>query len=182
MCTFFYNCSNIAVIAKIESIDSLKNLNEIILASDGAMVARGDLGAQVPLEQVPSIQEKIVQLCRQLNKPVIVASQLLESMIEYPIPTRAEVADVSEVVRQQADALMLSGESAMGQFPDKALAVLRSVSLRIEKWCREGKQHATFEPPPISSSVSAGIPGEICNGAAKIGNHSVFASKLFNLA
>ncbi|KAH9785624.1 Plastidial pyruvate kinase 1 [Citrus sinensis] len=131
--------SNIAVIAKIESIDSLKNLNEIILASDGAMVARGDLGAQ-----------------------------LLESMIEYPIPTRAEVADVSEVVRQQADALMLSGESAMGQFPDKALAVLRSVSLRIEKWCREGKQHATFEPPPISSSVSAGIPGEICNGAAKI--------------
>ncbi|KAK9206607.1 hypothetical protein WN943_016886 [Citrus x changshan-huyou] len=160
--------SNIAVIAKIESIDSLKNLNEIILASDGAMVARGDLGAQVPLEQVPSIQEKIVQLCRQLNKPVIVASQLLESMIEYPIPTRAEVADVSEVVRQQADALMLSGESAMGQFPDKALAVLRSVSLRIEKWCREGKQHATFEPPPISSSVSAGIPGEICNGAAKI--------------
>ncbi|KAK9201586.1 hypothetical protein WN944_016792 [Citrus x changshan-huyou] len=160
--------SNIAVIAKIESIDSLKNLNEIILASDGAMVARGDLGAQVPLEQVPSIQEKIVQLCRQLNKPVIVASQLLESMIEYPIPTRAEVADVSEVVRQQADALMLSGESAMGQFPDKALAVLRSVSLRIEKWCREGKQHTTFEPPPISPSVSAGIPGEICNGAAKI--------------
>ncbi|KAL9435986.1 hypothetical protein AB3S75_022114 [Citrus x aurantiifolia] len=170
--------SNIAVIAKIESIDSLKNLNEIILASDGAMVARGDLGAQVPLEQVPSIQEKIVQLCRQLNKPVIVASQLLESMIEYPIPTRAEVADVSEVVRQQADALMLSGESAMGQFPDKALAVLRSVSLRIEKWCREGKQHATFEPPPISSSVSAGIPGEICNGAAKIAN-KLKASALF---
>ncbi|KAH9785622.1 Plastidial pyruvate kinase 1 [Citrus sinensis] len=160
--------SNIAVIAKIESIDSLKNLNEIILASDGAMVARGDLGAQVPLEQVPSIQEKIVQLCRQLNKPVIVASQLLESMIEYPIPTRAE----------QADALMLSGESAMGQFPDKALAVLRSVSLRIEKWCREGKQHATFEPPPISSSVSAGIPGEICNGAAKIAN-KLKASALF---
>ncbi|GAY55767.1 hypothetical protein CUMW_166670 [Citrus unshiu] len=170
--------SNIAVIAKIESIDSLKNLNEIILASDGAMVARGDLGAQVPLEQVPSIQEKIVQLCRQLNKPVIVASQLLESMIEYPIPTRAEVADVSELVRQQADALMLSGESAMGQFPDKALAVLRSVSLRIEKWCREGKQHATFEPPPISSSVSAGIPGEICNGAAKIAN-KLKASALF---
>ncbi|KAL9431022.1 hypothetical protein AB3S75_026251 [Citrus x aurantiifolia] len=170
--------SNIAVIAKIESIDSLKNLNEIILASDGAMVARGDLGAQVPLEQVPSIQEKIVQLCRQLNKPVIVASQLLESMIEYPIPTRAEVADVSEVVRQQADALMLSGESAMGQFPDKALAVLRSVSLRIEKWCREGKQHATFEPPPISSSVSAGIPGEICNGAGKIAN-KLKASALF---
>lgn len=78
--------SDIAVIAKIESIDSLRNLEEIIQASDGAMVARGDLGAQIPLEQVPSEQQKIVQLCRQLNRPVIVASQLLESMIEYPIP------------------------------------------------------------------------------------------------
>ncbi|RVW55580.1 Pyruvate kinase isozyme A, chloroplastic [Vitis vinifera] len=104
---------DIAVIAKIESIDSLKNLEEIIQASDGAMVARGDLGAQIPLEQ------------------------LLESMIEYPTPTRAEVADVSEAVRQRADALMLSGESAMGLFPEKALAVLRSVSVRIEKWWRE---------------------------------------------
>ena len=96
------------------AFDSLKNLEEIIQASDGAMVARGDLGAQVPLEEVPSIQEKIIQLCRQLNKPVIVASQFLESMIEYPTPTRAEVADVSEAVKQQADGLMLSGESAMG--------------------------------------------------------------------
>ncbi|XP_073286805.1 pyruvate kinase isozyme A, chloroplastic-like, partial [Primulina huaijiensis] len=125
---------DVSVIAKIESIDSLKNLEEIIKASDGAMVARGDLGAQIPLEQVPSEQQKIVQVCRQLNKPVIVASQLLESMIEYPTPTRAEVADVSEAVRQRADALMLSGESAMGLYPEKALAVLRSVSVRIEKW------------------------------------------------
>ncbi|BFG16204.1 hypothetical protein CerSpe_024780 [Prunus speciosa] len=83
------------------------------------MVARGDLGAQIPLEQVPAAQYRIVQDFRQLNKPVIVASQLLESMIEYPTPTRAEVADVSEAVRQRADALMLSGESAMGQFPEK---------------------------------------------------------------
>ena len=112
--------SDIALIAKIESIDSLKNLEEIIQASDGAMVARGDLGAQIPLEQVPSAQKKVVQVCRQLNKPVIVASQLLESMIENPTPTRAEVADVSEAVRQRADALMLSGESAMGQYPEKA--------------------------------------------------------------
>lgn len=84
-------CSDIGVIAKIESVDSLKNLEDIIKSSDGAMVARGDLGAQIPLELVPSVQQQIVQLCRQLNKPVIVASQLLESMIEYPIPTRAEV-------------------------------------------------------------------------------------------
>ncbi|XP_058084870.1 pyruvate kinase isozyme A, chloroplastic-like [Magnolia sinica] len=163
--------SDISVIAKIESIDSLKNLEEIICASDGAMVARGDLGAQIPLEQVPSAQQKIVQLCRQLNKPVIVASQLLESMIEYPTPTRAEVADVSEAVRQRADALMLSGESAMGQFPEKALSVLRSVSLRIERWWREEKRHEAMELPGISSSLSDSISEEICNSAAKMANN-----------
>uniref|UniRef100_A0A2N9IZT4 Pyruvate kinase n=1 Tax=Fagus sylvatica TaxID=28930 RepID=A0A2N9IZT4_FAGSY len=161
--------ADISVIAKIESIDSLKNLEEIIQASDGAMVARGDLGAQIPLEQVPSAQQRIVQVCRQLNKPVIVASQLLESMIEYPTPTRAEVADVSEAVRQRADALMLSGESAMGQFPDKALTVLRSVSLRIEKWWREEKRHEAMELPAIGSAFSDTISEEICSSAAKMG-------------
>ncbi|GLU08087.1 hypothetical protein SLE2022_250130 [Rubroshorea leprosula] len=163
--------SDIAVIAKIESIDSLKNLEEIIQASDGAMVARGDLGAQIPLEQVPSAQQKVVQLCRQLNKPVIVASQLLESMIEYPTPTRAEVADVSEAVRQRADALMLSGESAMGQYPEKALAVLRSVSLRIERWWREEKRHEAMELPDVGTSFADNISEEICNSAAKMANN-----------
>lgn len=159
---------DVAVIAKIESVDSLKNLEEIIRASDGAMVARGDMGSQIPLEQVPFAQQRIVHLCRQLNKPVIVASQLLESMIEYPIPTRAEVADVSEAVRQQADALMLSGESAMGLYPDKALAVLRNVSLRIEKWCREDKLSEELELPSISTSLPAVIKEEICSSAAKM--------------
>lgn len=82
---------SIGVFAKIESADSLKNLEDIIRVSDGAMVARGDLGAQIPLEQVPAVQQTIVTLCRELNKPVIVGSQLLESMIEFPTPTRAEV-------------------------------------------------------------------------------------------
>ncbi|KAH1046781.1 hypothetical protein J1N35_037565 [Gossypium stocksii] len=163
--------SELAVIAKMESVDSLKNLEEIIQASDGAMVARGDLGAQIPLEQVPSAQQKIVQLCRQLNKPVIVASQLLESMIEYPTPTRAEVADVSEAVRQRADALMLSGESAMGQYPEKALAVLRSVSVRIEKWWREEKCHEAMELPDVGTLFADSISEEICNSAAKMANN-----------
>ncbi|KAB2009423.1 hypothetical protein ES319_D10G165600v1 [Gossypium barbadense] len=163
--------SEIAVIAKMESVDSLKNLEEIIQASDGAMVARGDLGAQIPLEQVPSAQQNIVQLCRQLNKPVIVASQLLESMIEYPTPTRAEVADVSEAVRQRADALMLSGESAMGQYPEKALAVLRSVTVRIEKWWREEKCHEAMELPDVGTLFADSISEEICNSAAKIANN-----------
>lgn len=152
----------------------MKNLEEIIQASDGAMVARGDLGAQIPLEQVPAAQQRIVQLCRQMNKPVIVASQLLESMIEYPTPTRAEVADVSEAVRQRADALMLSGESAMGQYPEKALTVLRSVSLRIEKWWRDEKRYEAMAHPSVGTSFSEKISEEICNSAAKMGKQSSY--------
>ena len=93
-------------------------------------------GAQIPLENVPSVQKDIVMRCRQAGKPVIVASHLLQSMIEYPTPTRAEVADIADVVRQRADALMLSGESAAGQYPEKAIGVLRAVATRIEEWCR----------------------------------------------
>ncbi|XP_062085099.1 pyruvate kinase isozyme A, chloroplastic-like [Humulus lupulus] len=159
--------SEVAVIAKIESIDSLDNLQDIVMASDGVMVARGDLGAQIPLELVPSVQKMIVQLCRKLNKPVIVASQLLESMIEYPIPTRAEVADVSEAVGQQADALMLSGESAMGNYPEKALSVLRNVSLRIERHLREEK-HRDFVELSTTSPLTTDISDKLCNAAAKM--------------
>ncbi|KAJ7564079.1 hypothetical protein O6H91_02G000400 [Diphasiastrum complanatum] len=161
---------SIGVFAKIESCDSLKNLEEIISVSDGAMVARGDLGAQIPLEQVPSVQEKIVHLCRQLNKPVIVASQLLESMIEYPTPTRAEVADVSEAVRQRADALMLSGESAMGQYPEKALSVLRTVSLRIERLSREEKQHESTQLVELSTALPDRVSEQMCISAAQMAN------------
>ncbi|CAM6119348.1 unnamed protein product [Calypogeia fissa] len=161
---------SIGVFAKIESSDSLKHLDDIIRVSDGAMVARGDLGAQIPLEQVPSVQQEIVQLCRQLNKPVIVASQLLESMIEYPTPTRAEVADISEAVRQRADALMLSGESAMGAFPEKALGVLRQVSLRLEKWCREEKHHENTRLRELTTTINDRISEQICNGAAQMAN------------
>ncbi|XP_074577364.1 pyruvate kinase isozyme A, chloroplastic-like [Curcuma longa] len=135
------------------------------------MIARGDMGSQIPLEEVPSAQRKIVKLCRQLNKPVIVASQLLESMIEYPTPTRAEVADVTEAVKQRADALMLSGESAMGQYPEKALTVLRNVSLRIEKWWREEKIHEEIDLPDISSSFCDKVSEEICNSAATMANN-----------
>ncbi|KAJ0749218.1 putative pyruvate kinase [Helianthus annuus] len=112
----------VKVLAKTESLESLKNLEEIVEVSDGIVVARGDLGVEIPLEQVPAVHEEIIDLCRKLNKPVIIASQVLESMIEYPTPTRAEVADVSEAVRQRA------GESAMGSYSQKAISVLRMTS------------------------------------------------------
>lgn len=88
---FFGHFRSIKVLAKIENLESLLKLEEIVDASDGIMVARGDLGVEIPLEQIPAVQEKITHVCRQLNKPVIVASQLLESMVEFPTPTRAEV-------------------------------------------------------------------------------------------
>lgn len=161
---------SIRVLAKIESCESLENLKDIILVSDGAMVARGDLSAQIPLEQVPSVQQQVVHLCRQLNKPVMVASQLLESMIEFPTPTRAEVADVSDMVRQQVDALMLSGESAMGQYPEKSLSVLRTVSVRMEEWCRRERLHESMHLQQLATALPNKISEEICNAAALMAN------------
>lgn len=158
------------VLAKIESLESLHKLEEIVEASDGIMVARGDLGVEIPLEQIPIMQEEITNVCRQLNKPVIVASQLLESMIEYPTPTRAEVADVSEAVRQYADALMLSGESAIGLFGQKALSVLRMTSSRMETWGREENQQCLLYQHQLGVSLPDRIAEQICNCAAEMAN------------
>ncbi|XP_073270139.1 pyruvate kinase isozyme A, chloroplastic-like [Primulina huaijiensis] len=169
---------SIKVLAKIESLESLHKLEEIVKASDGIMIARGDLGVEIPLEEIPAIQEKITSLCRQLNKPVIVASQLLESMVEYPTPTRAEVADVSEAVSQYADALMLSGESAIGPYGLKALSVLRMSSSRMELCSREeNKQNVLFQHY-LGASFPDQIAEQICNCAAQMANnlglHAIF--------
>lgn len=124
--------ADIHVIVKIESADSILNLHSIISASDGAMVARGDLGAELPIEDVPLLQEDIIRRCRSMHKPVIVATNMLESMINHPTPTRAEVSDIAIAVREGADAIMLSGETAHGKYPIKAVKVMHSVALRTE--------------------------------------------------
>ncbi|XP_071930990.1 plastidial pyruvate kinase 1, chloroplastic-like isoform X1 [Coffea arabica] len=159
------------VLAKIECVESLQKLQEIVEASDGVMIARGDLGVEIPLEQIPSMQEKIIEVCRHLNKPAIVASQLLESMIQYPTPTRAEVADVSEAVRQYADAVMLSGESAVGSYGQKALSVLRTTSSRMESWGREESMQAHLNQSKLRLSLSDRIAEQICNCAAEMANN-----------
>eukprot|EP00242_Pyramimonas_sp_CCMP2087_P002548 CAMPEP_0198232052 /NCGR_PEP_ID=MMETSP1445-20131203/115522_1 /TAXON_ID=36898 /ORGANISM="Pyramimonas sp., Strain CCMP2087" /LENGTH=579 /DNA_ID=CAMNT_0043912699 /DNA_START=826 /DNA_END=2565 /DNA_ORIENTATION=- len=123
--------AEIAVLPKIESTNSVMNLNEILAASDGAMVARGDLGAELPVEEVPLIQSEIVYKCNQQGKPVIVATNMLESMIVNAIPTRAEVADITVAVREGADAVMLSGETANGKYPIKALDVMSQTAQRV---------------------------------------------------
>ncbi|MED6119143.1 hypothetical protein PIB30_009246 [Stylosanthes scabra] len=162
---------SIKVLAKVESLESLHNLKEIVQASDGIMVARGDLGVEIPLEQIPTVQEDIIYICRQLNKPVIVASQLLESMVEYPTPTRAEVADVSEAVRQYADALMLSGESAIGSYGQKALAVLEMTSTRIESWAREENRQSLLSQHQLGVSLPDRTAEQICNCAVEMANN-----------
>ncbi|CAL0311624.1 unnamed protein product [Lupinus luteus] len=124
--------ADIKVIVKIESADSIQNLQSILSASDGAMVARGDLGAELPIEEVPLLQEDIIRRCRSMQKPVIVATNMLESMIDHPTPTRAEVSDIAIAVREGADAIMLSGETAHGKYPLKAVKVMHTVAQRTE--------------------------------------------------
>lgn len=164
------SCKPTRVLAKIESFECLQNLEEIIEASDGIMIARGDLGVEIPLEHIPTVQVEITRVCRQLNKPVIVASQLLESMVEYPTPTRAEVADVSEAVRQYADALMLSGESAIGLHGQKALSVLRTTSIQMETWGREANQQSLLHQYQVGVSLLDRIAEQICNCATEMAN------------
>lgn len=124
--------AKIKVMAKIESFEATKHLGSICEAADGIMVARGDLGAEVPFEQVPKLQREIVQTASKYSKPVIVATHMLESMIENPVPTRAEVSDVSTAVWQRADATMLSGETANGEYPLKSVEAMSQVALTTE--------------------------------------------------
>ncbi|WP_428698470.1 pyruvate kinase [Stappia sp.] len=121
------------ILAKIEKPQAIERLSEIIDLSDALMVARGDLGVEMPLEQVPGLQKQIVRACRRAGKPVVVATQMLESMITAPVPTRAEVSDVATAVFEGADAVMLSAESAAGQFPVEAVATMDRIARQVER-------------------------------------------------
>ena len=122
-----------ALMSKIEKPQAVARLSEIIELSDALMVARGDLGVEMPLEAVPGIQKQITRAARKAGKPVLVAPQMLESMITAPVPTRAEVSDVSIAVFEGADAVMLSAESAAGSYPTEAVAMMNSIAIQVEK-------------------------------------------------
>ena len=121
-----------AILAKIEKPSAITDLDAIIGASDGIMVARGDLGVEIPVERVPGLQKKITRKARAAGKPVVVATQMLESMISSPVPTRAEVSDVATAVFDGADAVMLSAESAIGQFPLEAIQMVDRIAIEVE--------------------------------------------------
>jgi pyruvate kinase len=122
-----------AVMAKIEKPQAIDRLAEIIDASDALMVARGDLGVELPLERVPSLQKQMTRMARRAGKPVVIATQMLESMIQSPVPTRAEVSDVATAVYEGADAIMLSAESAAGKFPVEAVSTMNRIGEEVER-------------------------------------------------
>lgn len=128
-----YHKSPARIIAKIEMLEALENLEEIVRLSDVVMVARGDLAVEVGQSRLPSSQKRIINLCNQLGKPVITATQMLDSMVENPRPTRAEITDVANAVIDGSDALMLSAESASGKYPFKAIRTMHEIILEVEK-------------------------------------------------
>ncbi|HEX4665506.1 MAG TPA: pyruvate kinase [Chthoniobacterales bacterium] len=125
--------SSAAVVAKIEDQGAVRQIDDMIRASDIILVARGDLGIECPMEELPIIQRRIVKRCLRFGKPVVVATHMLESMVNNPVPTRAEITDVANAVFEQADAIMLTGETTSGRYPVECVKVLNRVALRIER-------------------------------------------------
>lgn len=150
------------VISKIEKPEAIKNIDAIIKASNGVMIARGDLGVEMPIEKLPTIQKMIVAKCIQRSRPVIVATQMMDSMINNPSPTRAEVTDVANAVLDGADAVMLSGETSVGKHPVKVVEAMNRI-------IAEAEQHFSFQirKPSASDKSSTFISDVVCFNAAK---------------
>ena len=159
-----------AILSKIEKPSAVADLDNVIAASDGIMVARGDLGVEMPVEKVPGIQKRITRHARAAGKPVIVATQMLESMISSPMPTRAEVSDVATAVFDGADAVMLSAESAVGQYPVEAISTMNRIAIEVEHDpLYDPIIHATHTPPQPTGADAIAHAASAVAGTVKLG-------------
>ncbi len=169
------------IIAKIETPQALKNFDEILEVVDGAMVARGDLAVEIPAEQVPLAQKMIIEKCNQAGKPVITATQMLESMIKNPVPTRAEVSDVANAILDGTDAVMLSEETTLGSYPVEAVNVMARVAREVEN----DERHSLLLSHPerlLAENLSQSIGAAAAQTAKQIGAKYVVALTEFGSA
>ncbi len=169
------NHSNIQIIAKIENQEGVDNLEQILQVADGIMVARGDLGVEIPAEDVPLVQKAIISRCNALGKPVITATQMLDSMIRNPRPTRAEASDVANAIFDGTDAVMLSGETAVGRYPLEAVRTMARIAERTETALHYAKMLESFEPP-AERSVTDAISYATCYAAQELGAAAVITA------
>jgi len=163
------SCSkNIPVIGKVETHQAIKNINQLINLYDGVLIARGDLGVELPIEQVPILQKMIIKKCNKKGKPVITATQMLDSMINNPSPTRAEVADVAGAIYDGTDAIMLSAETAIGDYPIESIKTMSSISINVEDEISKNSNFQINKPKFEKTNVLTSICNATYNIASDI--------------